>query len=281
MGGLRIINIKCENCLDEFKAPVGRKRCDVCRYLRNCKYCNSKFSNGYRYSIYCDECKNKKIWLRKETSCRNFAMIGKKITKSKLKFYKTERGEEVAKSIGLKNSINTAKFNKTEAGHAIRLDCHKRQSEIMKKKILNGEFTPCITNIRTHWSAIIKLEDGSYKKFRSSWEAVFWNSNKYLEFEAIRIPWYDEAGIQHTYIVDFYDRIKNIIYEIKPKSTWGVQNIKMQQIINYCLINNIKFIWINDDNILSYINEDDFHDENLDQLQKVYNGIKKNKNYKN
>lgn len=49
----------------------------------------------------------------------------------------------------------------------------------------------------------------------------------------------------------------------------------MQQIIRYCLLNKIKFIWINEDNILSFINKDDFTGENLEQLQKVYNGIKK------
>lgn len=278
MGGVRIIDIKCERCFEHFKAPVGRKKCDICRYLRNCKYCNNEFSNGYRYSIYCDDCKARKIWCYKETSCKDFEAAGRKITESKLVFYKTERGKQVAKTIGLKNAINTTNFNKTEQGKLVKAETSRKNSETMKRKIASGEFTPCITNTRTHWNARIILEDTTVKRFRSSWEAVFWNSNKHLEFEVLRIPWIDLNNNSHTYIVDFYDKDKNIVYEVKPKNTWAVQDVKMQQVINYCLINKIKFIWINEDNILSFIDENDFKGENLIQLQKVYNGIKKNKN---
>lgn len=53
----------------------------------------------------------------------------------------------------------------------------------------------------------------------------------------------------------------------------------MQCIIRYCLDNMILFKWINENNIIDYINTSIFtSDENLIQLNQLLNGIKKNKN---
>ena len=66
-----------------------------------------------------------------------------------------------------------------------------QQSNKMKRKILDGSFTPNINNTRTTWDATF---DG--KKFRSSWEAAFFAIyDGKLEFEKIRILWIDATGV--------------------------------------------------------------------------------------
>lgn len=245
-----------------------------------CKYCDKKFIEQYNNKFYggynncCDECKKNRIWMK----YYDIEARSRKISITRKATNQTAHGREILNYVGKINSKKMKKYFQTEEGKKSILLRSKKNSDTMKRKIANGEFTPHITNTRTHWDAKIILEDATVRKFRSSWEAVFWNSNKHLEFELLRIPWIDLNNINHSYIVDFYDASKNIIYEVKPKSTWSAQDVKMQQVIEYCLINNIKFIWINEDNILSFIDENDFKGENLIQLQKVYNGIKKNKN---
>lgn len=245
-----------------------------------CKYCSEQLLDQYNQKFYgsfpncCTKCKKERIWIK----YYDYKSKSKKTSEARKKLNQTEEGRKTLKRVGEINSIKMKAFNQTEKGKQNLKKTAKKNSETMKRKIAEGSFTPCITNTRTHWQAKIFLDDEIYKQFRSSWEAVFWNSNKHLEFESLRIPWIDENSENHSYIVDFYDRNENIIYEIKPKSVWPHQNTKMQQIIKYCLTNKIKFIWINEDNILSYIKEEDFKRKNLIQLQKVYDGIKKNKN---
>lgn len=159
--------------------------------------------------------------------------------------------------------------------YPISLSSRQKRSEKMKDKIANGEFTPFITKTWTHWSAKIELPDGTIKKFRSSWEACVWNCHQHLEYEKIRIP-YLKDGKNHNYIADFFDETANKILEIKPVSEWNSQNDKMQQVINFCLKNKIKFEWINENNIMQYIDETKFDDQNKEQLNKLKSGIKKN-----
>jgi len=47
-------------------------------------------------------------------------------------------------------------------------------------------------------------------------------------------------------------------------------------LINHCKENGYKFKWINEYNIIDYINESDFDTgDGVKQLNKLYNGIKK------
>jgi hypothetical protein len=248
--------------------------------IPTCKYCGVEFVEQYNKKFYgsynncCIQCSVTRAWIQ----YYDYDSISKKISITRKLLNQTEVGQETLKRVGVINSIKMKLFNQTDKGKQNIKDRAYKTSESLRKKISNGEFTPCITNSRTHWDAKIVVGDNIIRRFRSSWEAVFWNSNKHLEFETLRIPWVDLNNKVHSYIVDFYDKDKNIIYEVKPKNTWAAQDVKMQQIIQYCLENKIEFIWINEDNILSFINEVDFEGENLIQLQKVYNGIKKNKN---
>jgi hypothetical protein len=89
-----------------------------------------------------------------------------------------------------------------------------KQSKTMKSKILSGEFTPNVNNSNTHWDA-----EFNCIKFRSSWEAAFYSYyDGCLLYEKVRIPWEDEKGDLHIYIVDFLDENTKALFEIKPKS---------------------------------------------------------------
>ena len=93
-----------------------------------------------------------------------------------------------------------------------------KQSKTIKLKILNGEFTPNITNSWCNSRVLV-----GDKAFRSTWEAYFFIYNlsidKLLEYETIRIPYIDPIkNITKTYILDFLDTENNVLYEIKPKS---------------------------------------------------------------
>jgi len=275
MGGIRITKKICLKCDNEFDSQGGAKYCIDCRYIKQCLHCKQNFNPGCssRNRKHCDICQDDRVWAR-----GLFPERGIKVSNSKKSFFQTDYGKKVASNVGRINSVKMKEYNSNPNTLDSRLIRNKKLSDTMKSKIANGTFTPKITNTRTHWNAKIILDSGIVRKFRSSWEAVFWNCNRYLEFETLRIPWVDEFNESHSYIADFHDKDNNIIYEIKPRSTWPAQQTKMQQIIKYCLDNNIKFIWINEDNILNYINETEFTGENYKQYQKVINGIKKNKN---
>lgn len=92
------------------------------------------------------------------------------------------------------------------------LESRQKSSNRMKTKILNGTFTPCVTN---SWckSRIDILNIHA----RSSWEAGFKVLNPHMAFERIRIP-YTINGNNRTYIVDFVDEAAKKLYEIKPLS---------------------------------------------------------------
>lgn len=103
-----------------------------------------------------------------------------------------------------------------------------------------------------------------------------------LEYECLRIPYIDKDGRSRTYIADFLNKSKDVLYEIKPKKEYLIQKYKMDRVIEYCMDNDIKFMWINEENILDYINERDFIDDNLIQYEKMKRGINakiKNKKY--
>lgn len=279
MGGYRPLLKICTKCNCEFYGVWNRKTCDSCResgsYKHNCTGCNVIFYSSYKGNKYCDCCLKNRVWQRGKRD----ESIGKKISEGKLEFYKSDYGREIAKSVGAQNSIHMRAYVQSDEGKRTREVVSKKLSIIMRDKIKRGEFTPNITNSWTHWKAYIDLADGSIKKFRSSWEAIFWLSNPHTEYESIRISYTDNLGNERVYIADFYDITTNTIYELKPKSNWVSSNNKMQQIIKYCLDNNIKFIWINEDNLLNYIDISKVVTENqINQYKKVINGITANKN---
>jgi len=125
-------------------------------------------------------------------------------------------------------------------------EAHKKISNTIKRKILNNEFTPNITNSWTRWTAYVNI-GSTTKRFRSSWEAVFWLLNTDLKYEDIRIQYEIDDSI-HAYIVDFHDPQNKRLYEIKPSSL--VENInntsKFDAAIEWCKQHDYEFVVIDE-----------------------------------
>lgn len=108
---------------------------------------------------------------------------------------------------------NTSHRMTVETKNAMR----QKMSNIMKNKIMNGEFTPKSENYKTF--GMIHFRQGNdIRKVRSMWELIYWLQNEKLEYEKIRIEYFDTVtNRKRVYITDFYDSEKNKIIEIKPK----------------------------------------------------------------
>lgn len=168
-------------------------------------------------------------------------------TKHKIKvgisnFLKTPRGQKYLKSLsvsrrGKNNPIHRQSIEVKERSR-------KKQSETIKQKIKNGEFTPCITNSWCH----SRVEVNGIP-FRSCWEAVFYILNPHLKYEKIRIPYIDCSGNCKVYIVDFVDDENKIIYEIKPNSVRDRPDniLKEGAAMEWCDANGYEYICISDE----------------------------------
>jgi hypothetical protein len=210
------------------------------------------------------------------------------VTKSKIsekhkKWARTDAGKKHYLKLGKHNSENLKRYFKTDEGIAQIRRSAAKQSVSIRQRIKSGEFTPNITNSWTRWTAIIDYKEAT-RKFRSSWEACFWLSNRHFEYETIRVE--SISNPNRVYVGDFYDQTKRVLYELKPKSEYQNKKDKMDSLIHYCKVNNIKFVWVNESNIASYIDENLFTSElQLTQLTKMKKGItnatKKNTDTKN
>jgi hypothetical protein len=149
----------------------------------------------------------------------------------------------------------------------------KKSSDSQKNNILNGTFTPQ-NNYRTKRRIELDFDNIKYY-FRSSWEVCFFISNQHLSYETLRIK-YKKGDEYKIYIPDFIDNNNKIIYELKPKRQYISQNEKMNGAIKWCLKNNYRFIWINENNILNYINKNICHEEKyIIYYDKMLKGIPK------
>ena len=177
-------------------------------------------------------------------------------------FNQTEKGAQRRQE----KSKRMLEFYQTEEGKKQKAETSKKCSASMKKLIEEGKFTPPITNTWTHWEAQIILEDGTTKRFRSSWEACFYYSNSHMLYENIRVK---ENG--RSYVSDFFDEKTNTMYEIKPRNRYNIEIDKMTALQNYCMQNSIKFIWLNETNILNYIEVEKLakDEKNIEQFRKM------------
>jgi len=93
----------------------------------------------------------------------------------------------------------------------------RKMSMIMKNKISNGSFTPCITNYKSQ-RPIRCIIDGNEIFVRSLWELIYMLKHPEFEYEKIRIQYYDSVeNKDRVYITDFFDANTNTIIEIRPK----------------------------------------------------------------
>ena len=156
---------------------------EFCYGLPHCKYCkiqhNRILGNGYKgWSLTCSE------------KCRqNMASD---------------------RQLGINNTSHKMSIEEKKQAHA-------KQSKTMKSLILNGKFTPKTENYHL-FGTIDFLLNGEKKSVRSLWEMIYWLKNPLLEYEKIRLEYYDTVTNKtRIYIPDFYDKETNTITEIKPK----------------------------------------------------------------
>lgn len=86
----------------------------------------------------------------------------------------------------------------------------KLRSDMMRDRILSGEFTPNSNNRNTHWESSF-----NGKKYRSSWEAVYHALYPEAEYETLRIE-YNYQNSMFVYIVDFINHNTKEVIEVKP-----------------------------------------------------------------
>jgi len=270
MGGIRLIEKTCTRCSINYLGIHNQQLCADCKLVgfdRICKFCNNSFIAKYRYTEHCNECKKSLIWKKGK-----FPERGKLISKAKKDFFQSEKGKIIAASVGKINSEKMKTYLLTDVGKKSLKDRGDKISSIMKQKIADGLFTPKITNSFTHWDAIIDTGN-DIKKFRSSWEACIWFSNQHWEYEKIRIQYIGEDSKPHTYIVDFFDPVNNILYEIKPKCHVKSNILKVAAAEKFCKENNLQFILISESELLYYITPEIFQGENKKQLNKCLKQI--------
>lgn len=263
-----IRNLDTQSCNKFFWSiePI-QNLCKCCgKILGVDEYSYGARSLGFKgFQTYCIKCQGQSKWI----SLRDNTTISKKISKTLTKWAKTVDGKLFFSKKGKHNSKKLKLYFQTEGGRKQIDRVAKYQSILMKEKIKRGEFTPHISNSWTHWDAKVKI-DGKVRKFRSSWEACFAVCNPHLKYEVIRIPYQNNTRI---YIGDFYDDVNRVLYEIKPISTYNIQINKLTDAIQYCLDNKIKFIWINENNILQYVNILKFDQFNILQYNKMMKGL--------
>lgn len=263
---------KCSSCGSAFVGKAANSLfCGDCKtngLMKMCDHCGSEFRTKYNTTRYCKDCSDKKSF---RIGVSNSDETNAKISEKHREWAKTEQGKNHYKKLGKHNSENLKRYFKTDDGINQITSSAKKQSVTIRQKIKSGEFTPNITNSWTRWTAVID-NGADTRKFRSSWEACFWLSNQEYEYETIRVESIKDSN--RIYVGDFYDSKERILYEIKPKSEYQNKKDKMDSLLSYCKKNNIRFIWVNEFNIFSYIDETLFKTElQLAQLNKLKKGI--------
>ena len=162
------------------------------------------------------------------------------------------------RSINQTGSLNTS-HRMTEETRNI---AHSKISVKIKQKIADGSWTPCVTNSWANSRVKLKVEGTDYE-FRSTWEALFWVLNQHLEYEKIRVPYFDTVKQkQRTYITDFYDKENKTIYEVKPNSNRKLQNVidKETSALIYTKTNGMEYVFITEcyfyKNLTTLLNHD-------------------------
>lgn len=150
----------------------------------------------------------------------------------KLNGYITKSGKEYhVWNKGLNKDNNEILRNLSESrmgennpvyGKSISESARELKSSIMKKKILEGSFTPKTSNRLTHWNSYY---DGSL--YRSSWEALYQYHNPDDEYEKLRIYYNSEESFK-IYIVDFVNHSNKTVTEIKPRNLTKTEKFKLQ-----------------------------------------------------
>ena len=150
-------------------------------------------------------------------------------------------------------------------GSVMSTESKNEKSKIMKQKILDGTFTPNSNNRNTHWDSYFKD-----KKFRSSWEAIYYSLHPEALYESLRIP-YTYNNKEYVYIVDFVNHISQEVIEIKPKELLdkGATPAKLSALAQWSENNSYLMHIITQDNIAEMTTEVDISDFDLNTQRKI------------
>lgn len=289
--------------LDKFN-PILRERIycvlNNINQINKCIICNNKckFITNSK-SKYSNLCESKECYIKYKSNLTSEIMNNR--WKNHIKFIKPTitKDERYKKTVATRRKNNKNWFTDEQKLYinkkrieAVTTDEHKnkmkliwqdpikreKQSQTIKKLIKENKFTPPITNTWTHWESIYEYNGVKYK-FRSSWEAAFWSVNKHLEFEKLRIQ-YTYLEKEHTYIVDFIDNQNKIVYEIKPNNKYLIkEKIKEKALIEWCNINNYKYILISNEWFYNNYNKIDFTNNEwlIEKMKQFKNEYQTNK----
>lgn len=157
--------------------------------------------------------------------------------------YSSPCSQETKKKISVANSGSLNGMYGREMSSEQKL----HRSQLMKKAILSGKFTPNSNNRNTHWDSYYKN-----KKYRSSWEALYQYFDPEAEYETLRIP-YAFNDKEHIYIVDFVNHKTKIVVEVKPKELTEDKRTqtKISAAKKWCDKNGYEFILADKDYLLS------------------------------
>jgi hypothetical protein len=197
---------------------------DLVEIHRTCSVCSSVYNK--RFSFKCD-------------SAGNFLFDG------------FQAKHDFCSALCYKTALKT---NKSDLYHySDELKAH--QSEMMKRKILDGEFTPAVTN--TWAKSRIVYND---MKFRSSWELLFYfivkDRVESIRYEAIRIPYFDSVSNRNRiYIVDFLVDDK-ILVEVKPNSMYDNNLDKFESMMDYSKLHGYEILICDETYLISHLSSE-------------------------
>lgn len=178
-----------------------------------------------------------------------------------------------------KISLNNSGENNGMFGRKLTDDEKLHKSQVMKRLILEGKFTPNSNNRNTHWESYF---NGKY--YRSSWEALYQYFDPEAMYEKFRIA-YDFNGEQKIYIVDFINYKTKILVEVKPRELCSDKKFeaKMESLKKWAGINGYSVIiadqaWF--ENNIEIVDYTQFDEKTAMKIKKFYEANQKNRNRK-
>jgi hypothetical protein len=120
-----------------------------------------------------------------------------------------------------------------------RLSQRKKLSNKAKENIRTGKFTPNTNNYKNQ-RPIKCVIGGVQTQVRSLWELIYRLNNPHLEYESLRLEYFDSIqNKSRIYITDFYDPKTNTIYEIRPKAYQHLLRDKQKAVVEQWYIYSI------------------------------------------
>lgn len=151
----------------------------------------------------------------------------------------------------------------------------KEWKDLMRTKLLNGEYTPANGYMFSRHSKVI-INDKRYE-FKSSWEFIYalylYLNNIDFEYESLRLPYKDIDDKDRVYVIDFL--VNNEVHEVKGdfEDFDVLQKTKGRAVVD----NGYRFKIIKRDYIKEYLNNiKEFGIDLVSILEEIMNSDKDN-----